>query len=164
MDKRVNKKAEAFISKFKEDICNEIRVTDTNNIQKIIEFIYEYPRLTYEKEDFVKRKRLKNTIPSVNRCSAKRANGEQCTRRKRENSDFCGTHDKNAPHGLISNNEPQTKNIEIRTQDINGITYWIDKNYNIYKTDDIINNIENPKIIAKYTLKNDNYLISEFLY
>ena len=53
-------------------------------------------------QDFVKRKRVKNTIPTENRCSAKRACGQQCTRRKKGESCFCGTHIKGIPHGEIN--------------------------------------------------------------
>ena len=67
------------------------------------EYIYEYPRLVICKEDLIKRKRIKNSIPCLNRCSAKRADGDQCTRRRKDGCDFCGTHAKGTPHGLISN-------------------------------------------------------------
>ena len=44
-------------------------------------------------------------------------------------------------------------------QDINGIVYYIDNNNNIYKTEDILSNITNPAIIAKYKIdENGNYI------
>ena len=69
MDKRINKKTELYASEFKNKICQIIKENEDTN--KIIEFIYEYPRLNFEKDDFIKRKRLKNTIPLLNRCSVK---------------------------------------------------------------------------------------------
>lgn len=160
MDKRINKKTETYVSDFKNYICERIKNND--DINNIIEYIYEYPRLSFDKDDFVKRKRLRNTVPTTNRCTAKRANGEQCTRRKKDNCDFCGTHFKNAPHGLMSSNCETIKKIEIFTKDIKGIWYWIDNEGNIYKTDDILKNIENPKKIGSYKIKNDDYSINEF--
>ena len=58
----------------------------------LIEYVFDYERLCLTKEDFIKRKRIKNAIPTSNRCNAKRANGEQCTRRRKYNCNFCGTH------------------------------------------------------------------------
>ena len=104
MEKRLNKKIELYVSTFKDEIRNkimEIKFEETEKIHELMEFVYEYNRLTLEKDDFSKRKRVQNAIPVTNRCSAKRANGDQCTRRRRDDSEYCGTHYKNAPHGLI---------------------------------------------------------------
>jgi hypothetical protein len=82
-----------------------------------------------------------------------RANNEQCTRRKKNSEKFCGTHIKGIPHGEISNDNKNVQTIikkEIWAQDINGIIYYIDDENNVYEHTDIINNIMNPKIIAKY--------------
>ena len=54
------------------------------------------------------------------------------------------------------------KKREVWAQDISGIIYYIDANNNVYDHNDILNNIVNPKIIAKYekitktTIKNDD--------
>lgn len=104
MEKRLNKKIELYVSTFKDEIRNkimEIQFEETEKIHELMEFVYEYNRLTLEKDDFSKRKRLQNAIPVTNRCSAKRANGDQCTRRRRDDSEYCGTHYKSAPHGLM---------------------------------------------------------------
>ena len=82
-----------------------------------------------------------------------RANGQQCTRRKKNSEKFCGTHIKGIPHGEITNNDKSTKIVkkrEIWAQDIGGIIYYIDGENNVYDHNDIINNTMNPKIIAKY--------------
>ena len=65
------------------------------------------------KEDFQKRKRVKNVVPQFERCGAKRANGEQCTRRKKDDSCFCGTHVKGTPHGEVSTTDDGLKGIEV---------------------------------------------------
>jgi hypothetical protein len=47
-------------------------------------------------------------------------------------------------------------------QDIKGIIYYLDKNMNVYQTEDIVSNKHNPKIIAKYIKTGDIYNIPEF--
>jgi len=77
MEKRLNKLIENYITSFKDEIKSKTIDIDFENKQKVnelLEFVYDYDRLTLTKEDFVKRKRIKNAIPSLNRCNAKRAN------------------------------------------------------------------------------------------
>ena len=45
----------------------------------------------YQKKILLKEKN-KNFVPINERCCACRANGEQCTRRKQEGINYCGTH------------------------------------------------------------------------
>ena len=87
------------------------------------------------------------------------ANGDQCSRRKKKGSEFCGTHNKACPHGIITppqadgQNEGENvvkKEIEVWLEDINGIMYWINDVDTVYHPDDIRANIENPRIIAHY--------------
>ena len=163
MDKRMNKKSELYVSQFKDAIRARIQVLgfdDKIKVHDLIEYIYEYERLNFTKDDFVKRKRVKNSIPDMNRCNAKRANGEQCTRRRKEQCEFCGTHFKGAPHGLITAiSTPQVINsgkhsLEIVAEDVNGIIYYVDKFDNVYDMEDVLNQIENPRIVGKYNKMN----------
>ena len=115
------------------------------------------------KDDFMKRKRVKNMVPVYERCCAKRANGQQCTRRKKDEYQYCGTHSKGTPHGIITDTEPintETK-VEVSAIDIKGIVYYLDVNDNVYDTEDIISNQKNPRIIAKYLKIGDQYSIPE---
>lgn len=166
MEKRLNTKIESYISKFKNDIRNKMielnDKTNDNTMSLLIEYIYDYERLIIEKDDLVKRKRVKNSIPKDNRCLAKRANNEQCTRRRKNCSDFCGTHCKGIPHGVIDSNnvcEIVNKTIEVFAQEIQGIVYYLDKYNNVYKTEDIMLSKENPEIIGKYEKNNNKYTI-----
>jgi hypothetical protein len=163
MDKRLNKKIETYVVKFKDDIRDKIKdqgISDSD-AHEIMQFVYDYERLTLSKDDFSKRKRVKNSIPGTNRCSAKRANGEQCTRRRKTDCEFCGTHFKGAPHGLMGSDDQPTQtakhNVEIRAEDINGIIYHIDKFNNVYSTEDILKGVENPKIVATHKNGAINY-------
>jgi hypothetical protein len=86
--------------------------------------------------------------------------------RKKEGSDYCGTHIKGTPHGIIEKDEHNKMNtkekVEVFAQDINGIIYYIDDKNNVYDIEDILKNIENPKIIAKYIKVENKYTIPDF--
>ena len=168
MEKRLNKKLEVWITGFKDNIrekANQIGISKNDQTNQLIQYIYDYDRLSFRKEDFQKRKRVKNVVPFFDRCCAKRANNEQCTRRKKDDIEYCGTHMKGTPHGVIDNqgeSKSNTQKIEVWAQDIQGIIYYIDKSYNVYQAEDIIINKLNPKIIAKYIKNGDVYSIPEF--
>lgn len=175
MEKRLNKKIDDYITTFKDNIKEkmiELGITKDENSHPFIQYIYDYEKFQIIKDDFVKRKRTKNTISYFDRCCAKRSNGEQCTRKKKENFEYCGTHIKGVPHGIVENDETDnndTKNstqtthkIEVWVQDIKGIMYYIDKNGNVYQAEDIVMNKLNPKIIAKYIRTENQYNIPEF--
>lgn len=126
--------------------------------KQLTTFVYEYEKLKLTKEDFMKRKRVKNTVPIQERCLAKRANGEQCTRKKKEGCDYCGTHTKGVPCSIMDNDEENSdksklnqQSVNIWVQNIKGIEYFIDGSQNVYKHEDVINNSTNPRIIAKYS-------------
>jgi hypothetical protein len=168
MERRLNKKVETYITTFKDSIREkaiqlglENDATSTN----LLQYIFDYDRLSFGKEDFQKRKRVKNHVPIYDRCCAKRATGEQCTRRRKEGCEYCGTHTKGTPHGIMdTSDEPKmnTHKVEVWAQDIQGIVYYIDKFNNVYDTADIIKNQVNPKIIAKYVNIDETYSIPEF--
>jgi hypothetical protein len=114
----------------------------------------------------MKRKRVKNVVHLSDRCCAKRANGEQCTRRKKDDTTvYCGTHLKGIPHGTYEFGEqvsPQGQKVEVWAQDIQGIMYYIDKTGSVYQAEDIIQGKNNPKVIARYIKVDENYSIPEF--
>lgn len=181
MERRIAKKVNHYLSNFKEEI-KELLITSKGSISDILESwdgedidtmdtlknsineelmsllqqIYDYENIALVKEDFAKRKRVKNVVPFFDRCVACRANGEQCTRRKKEGSEFCGTHIKGTPHGVIkehNTSENVEKKISIWVCDIKGIMYYLDNNNNVYDSEEVMLNKKNPKIIAKYEKK-----------
>ncbi len=168
MERRLNKKVETYITTFKDNIREKAIQLGLENDTKstnLLQYIIDYDRLSFGKEDFQKRKRVKNHVPIYDRCCAKRATGEQCTRRRKEGCEYCGTHTKGTPHGIMdTTDEPKvnTHKVEVWAQDIQGIVYYIDKFNNVYDTADIIKNQVNPKIIAKYVKNDENYSIPEF--
>jgi hypothetical protein len=166
MEKRINKKIETYTTAFKEKILersSQLGIKD-EQLNSLMQYIYDYERLSLNKDDFLKRKRVKNVVPYFDRCCAKRASSEQCTRRKKEGCEYCGTHMKGTPHGLVENeeNKQTTQKIEVWAQEILGIVYYIDKFGNVYQAEDIVNNKTNPKVIAKYVKNGDVFSIPEF--
>jgi hypothetical protein len=164
MEKRIAIKIDEYLDDFKLKIKDKLEGENNISFQvksDILKFIYDFNSFNLTKDDFAKRKRCKSVVPFYLRCKAKRSNGEQCTRKHKDDSEYCGTHDKNRPHGEIDveNLSPSItlNKVEVWLEEINGIHYYIDKSGNIYKTEDIIKNLENPKIIAKYFIDNSIY-------
>lgn len=161
MEKKINAKVSVWTADFKRDIVDAVingKGSDTN----IVEFIYNYKTLVLEATDFKKRQRVKNDVPLHERCRALRANEERCTRRKRDGSKFCGTHAKGIPHGEITaiNIEQKTqKKIQVWTEEISGIVRHVDNDGNVYDPVDIYQNINNPRVIAKYEVIGNEYKI-----
>jgi hypothetical protein len=168
MEKRLNKKIETYVTEFKDNVrnkINEMNFDDKSKMNELIEFVYEYERFSLLKEDLTKRKRIKNSIPNSNRCNAKRANGEQCTRRRKDDCEFCGTHAKGTPNGLVLCGETQPSSLQkmqVFAEEICGIVYYIDNFNNVYKTEDILEGKSDPEIIAKCVNNNGKCTIPEF--
>jgi len=178
MERRIQQKINDYLADFKESIKNNFNelIRDNHNLQdnihelqiKHIQNIYNFPTLQLTEEDFRKRKRIKNNIPLEDRCCAFRANKQQCSRRKLQKHNFCGTHLKGQPHGSIDNQDiDTTQTISIWAEDIKGIHYYIDNNGRVYDNNDVLTNKINPKVIAMYTVEVDTdgknvYSIPEF--
>jgi hypothetical protein len=181
MERRINARIDAHVHAFKQQIAAQFEavrqkhahaITEHPPLQEmhrdyaqVMNFIYEADKLKLSKDDFVKRKRVKNAVPVFDRCHAKRANGEQCTRRKKEGCLCCGTHTKGTPHGMFDGLDVPATNIKVETwvQDIKGIMYHIDTQGNVYDPEDIVANKMNPNVIAKYAKSaNGAYSIPAF--
>jgi hypothetical protein len=165
MEKKLNSKSESFITAFKDSIRTkaiDLKFDEKNKINELLEYVYEYERLVFSKDDLSKRKRIQNSIPTQNRCNAKRADNKQCTRKRKDGYEFCGTHSKGAPHGLANDVcGVCTKKIDVVATNINGIVYYIDKFNNVYKTEDILKGNVDPEIIAKAKIMNDKICIPD---
>ena len=177
---KVNSLISDYMKLMKEAIGRKI--SETGSISEVQNFIQEYPILVLKEADYSKRKRVKTNVPLYEKCLAKCANGDQCSRRKNKGVDYCGTHIKGCPHGVVSNSDVNTndsasvtneggsggvfttsgasegigmvkKQIHVWLEDINGIMYWINDSGSVYDTGDIMNSVENPRIIAKYEKK-----------
>ena len=168
MERRINKKIELYITDLKDSVrakAEQLGLANDPNLSQLVQYVYDYDRLVLGKDDFLKRKRVKNVVHLSDRCCAKRASGEQCTRRKKTDCEYCGTHMKGTPHGICANEDddkPVGQKVEVWAQEIQGIIYYIDKIGNVYQVEDIIVNKINPKVIAKYVKNGEQYSIPEF--
>ena len=178
MENKINVKLEKHQQLFKQSIkewlqSNNVTVQgaasagQVDKTSEFLQFIYDYNNMSIKKEDLQKRTRVKNVVPHCDLCIAKIANGIQCTRRKQsDDAQFCGTHIKGQPYGIetkVDTTVQQTKKVEIWVQEIKGINYYIDNGNNVYKPEDIISNIANPAVIAKWALNEaGTYVIPAF--
>jgi len=165
MEARVNTMISNYVRTLKSDFASKVRDMDLGDptTNELLGYMFDYNKLVLEPTDFNKRKRLKNSIPITNRCSACKANGLQCTRRRKDGSEFCGTHSKGVPHGMVrdtDSNVNQSHNVDIYGEEINGIIYYLDKYNNIYKMEDIMSEKSDPMIIGSYTNINDSYKLT----
>lgn len=166
MDRKINKLIAEYVSDLKKAIQEKVvqlKFEEEVKSQELIDWVFGYERLVLSKDELSKRKRIQNTIPSINRCHAKRASGEQCTRKQKEGFNLCGTHVKGTPYGVVNseeaNGQPNVVLSEVFVEEIGGIVYYLDKCNNVYSTEDVLKEIVNPKIIAKYEIINGQYHI-----
>ena len=163
MEKRINQRIDQYLGQFKDAIKTKVIGLDLNNPEKIkelVEFVYEYERFTIQKEDLSKRKRVKNSIPLENRCSALRADDVRCTRKRKDGEQFCGTHLKGTPNSILNDDTRSVfKKLEVIVLEIDGILYYVDSFMNVYKPEDIMTEKQNPEIIGKYSNIDGKYSV-----
>ena len=166
MEKRISQKVNNHQRRFKDNIREWLIKNDvqfqtndhSHNLSAFLRYLYDYEQLELTKDDFKRRKRVTNIIPISERCIAKRASGDQCTRRKKNGHCYCGTHIKGSPHGIVentnTNNDCLTK-VDIWVEEIKGIQYYLDNAGNVYNPKDIIESNPKPDILAKWTKDTD---------
>jgi hypothetical protein len=159
MEKRLNTKLDTYVNDFKREVVELLR--NGTSYTDIIQFVMDYQGITLGDTDFLKRKRSNNIVPVCEKCTAKRMNDTQCTRRKQGGTEFCGTHIKGTPYGVMepSTTSPTIKQVEIFQQEINGILYYIDSEHRVYSMEDVLSNKTNPKVIASYQVNDGVYSI-----
>lgn len=110
------------------------------------------------------KKRNRRVLSDEKRCMGRKFDGQQCTRSRRDGSDYCLSHEKNLPQGRIDDPsfKPKEKGRRGRKKKINEyehdkdyipttlrkidqIEYLIDMDNNVYSY-----NIENPVFLGKY--------------
>jgi len=167
MEKRANDAIQPYWSKMKQELCDKCKQIGGSGDgsgggltlaqqDELMECITSYPIFVFEKQHFVSK-----PVPAEERCLAIRSNGAQCERaKKRGEQQFCSTHCKMTPQGIAPGPVPivregeETTNPRIRRevfiQDVRGIAYYVDKEGNVYKTEDILDERPQPRIIAHY--------------
>ena len=145
MESRVNKKITFYVNDLKDGIINQMKIMKDSTLDlnsqydSIISYIINYKLLNLQKEDFNKRKRNKNIVNDCEKCKAKRSNGEQCSRRRREGFDFCGTHCKGTPYGVVGESIVTSKRkIVLDGVDKDGIITYIDNDGKEYPMEELL--------------------------
>lgn len=97
-----------------------------------------------------KKKKKTELLPSC-LCMARKQDGNQCTRRRKQGGEFCGKHIKNRKYGRIDDNSnivgklaEDDNYIMTWVEIFNGKEYLVDTNNVVYTK-----NISSPKIIGK---------------
>jgi hypothetical protein len=109
-------------------------------------------------------------VPEEEQCMAVRKQGLRCTRKKTKGQMYCGTHcskngtlksgvvcasvsgslnSEDSQQTATTNTNKTSKMLEVVAHEIQGIIYYIDKEMNVYNTEDIFKNVNNPRVIAK---------------
>ena len=94
-----------------------------------------------------RKKRKKNKIlDKGDLCMAQKADGLQCTRRRKDNCEYCGKHVNNLKFGRIDDEikyNDKSKYIKTHHEKINGCDYLVDENDIVYTFDK-----DNPKTLG----------------
>lgn len=94
-----------------------------------------------------RKKRKKNKLLEKQElCMAKKADGLQCTRRKKNNCDYCGKHTNNLKFGRVDDEikyQDTDKFIKTKCTKIDGTDYLVDDNEIVYSFDK-----SNPKVLG----------------
>ena len=153
MERKIDEQVNTYITRFKEHVRREI-LDNSKTANKTVEDIFKFDDFKFDISSINKKKRVRNVIPNDERCIAYRADKDRCTRKKKDGCDVCGTHMKGTPHGVINSTDVKVniKKIEIFTQDIGGIIYYVDNDKNVYSSNDIMKNVNIPSVIGKYTI------------
>jgi hypothetical protein len=165
MERHIKTKVSKYSMDFKHDIKswierNNLTIGDKNgenHTNEFLQFIYDYNQVEFNQLDFKRRSRVKTTIPAYDRCCGLCLNGERCTRKKLNESEYCGTHVKGIPYGKIKDTPTEVKaKTEIWIEDICGIHRFIDKNGNVYDSSDVLDSTERtiPRVVSRW-IKND---------
>ena len=95
-----------------------------------------------------KKKRKKNKqLEKCELCMAKKADRQQCTRRRKGNSEYCGKHQNNLKFGRVDDEEKfndTDKYIKARKEKIDGNDYLVDDDNIVYNFDRL-----NPQVLGK---------------
>lgn len=100
---------------------------------------------------YKKRSRTKNEVNKQRQCRAKRADGKQCSRQRKEGKEFCGTHIKGCPHGTYKLKEQEKEELKLSIIDYKGIAYYIDlKTGEVYSSESVMKGGEGAEVIGMY--------------
>lgn len=166
MERSANRKIETYVAGYKAEVKTKIvalEFEDRGKINDLLEYMFEYPRLTLEAADFVRRKRAQNPVDETSRCAAITNRGSQCKCRRGAKSEFCGTHAKGAPHGAVAPPEAAAPtdavhSVQLSAHSVRGIMYYMDAQLNVFSPEDVLRGSPDPARIARAERRADGSL------
>lgn len=104
-----------------------------------------------------KKKKIKKTN-TIDLCVARKADGRQCSRKKKNTNEYCGKHSSNLKYGRMDDTEDSNgvkyaendKYIMTWHENIDGVDYLVDSNHIVYSY-----HMENPVILGKKNTKGE---------
>lgn len=131
-------------------ILNEISDDyQLNNDKLVKKYIDDSFDIDFSAAPIKKRKRKQNKLLAKNElCMARKADGLQCTRRRRDGTEFCGKHASNLKYGRVDDEELNDSNkdqIKCTLEKIDGNSYLVDCNSKLVYTFDT----DNPTVVGK---------------
>jgi hypothetical protein len=171
MERALTKRVDAYVKHLTAGVVEkaaELGLGENDpNMLTLLHLIAEHPAPpdTSAKSEKSRRKSVYSaSVSTGDRCTAHRADGKQCTRRHKPDTEFCGTHLKGTPHG-IHEAPPvsEERGVEVWAQDIRGIIFWIDAENHVYNPEDVERRESNPRVIAHWAKLDDGtYTIPDF--
>lgn len=149
-----------FNSKLK-DILTQISSDYSLNKDKLISKYVQNDNISMNIDIVQKRKRKKNKqLTGSELCMARKADNDQCTRRRKENSEYCGKHCNNLKFGRIDDEDKYSNSddfIKCSPEEIDGKEYLVDSLSGIVYCYDF----DNPKIVGKKNSEGKLVLIED---
>ena len=100
--------------------------------------------------NYKKRSRTRNEVNKLKQCRAKRADGNQCSRQRKQGHDYCGTHIKGCPHGTYKIKEDVKKELKLSIVEDKGIPYYVDlKTGDVYASEGVMKG-EGVVVVGSY--------------
>ena len=123
-----------------DEISNDYNINNEKLKTKYVDNSFDFSTMK-------KRKRKQNKLlAKCELCMARKADGLQCTRRRKDDTEFCGKHASNLKYGRVDDEERNNTNqIKCTLEKINGNSYLVDCVTKLVYTFDT----ENPTVVGK---------------
>ena len=130
-------------------------------ISEVMDYVTNHDLFLSENEDIKKSRRVKKEVSMNDQCNATRIDGKRCTRRKKQDVQYCGTHLNCSSHIEFNSVDIvcPIKDKTVSAIDVQGIIYYIDADLNVYNTEDVIKEVLDPSIIGRACINNGVYTI-----
>jgi len=154
------KKISHLVNNIIKDECSKIikNICEKENLdfEHILEKYLNYDSID-DKQEIKKRNR--KLPPKELQCKGRKSDFEQCTRKKKDNEDFCASHLKNLKYGSIDMENDDY--IEMFEQEIDGKIYYLDNENNVYShcysSPTLLGTLVNDTISYKKNLIENNF-------